>query len=652
MAKKAFYITTPIYYVNDVPHIGHAYTTIAADVLARWHRLNGEKVFFLTGTDEHGQKVEKAASEKGIETKQFVDMIVPRFVESWKTLNISFDRFIRTTEEDHKKGVIELIKKCHKNNDIYKGFYEGNYCVPCETFYTEKDLVNNNCPSCGRETKIVKEESYFFRLSRYEKALLELYETSPSFISPDHRKQEIINRVKEGLKDLSITRTSFSWGIPFPLDEHHVTYVWFDALTNYLTGIGWPSKKFASYWPADIHLVGKEILWFHTVIWPAMLMSAGVDIPGTVYAHGWLTINGEKMSKSKGNFIPPSELIRKYGVDGTRYGLLRDIPFGMDGDFNEPQLIKRIHGELADSLGNLLQRTLTMVHKYCNGVIPKPGIFGDDEKRLQDVANNLFAHLNEHIQKLEFHKGLETIWSFVAQCNKYVNDQKPWDIHEPKRLNTVLYTLSECLRLIGHAVLPFMPSSGEKMLAQLGQKQKKLPLQFETNTSGKIAQPEILFSKSVVIDEPFSAVDLRVAIIKDIKPHPNADKLYVLEIDVGEKRTLCAGLRNYYSADELKGKSIVIVYNLKPANLRGIESQGMLLASQKADVVKILHPKGTPGEPVTISGMPRTPKQQITIEDFKDLKLKTSGTKVVYKDKPLQTSQGEVFSELDDAVIV
>ncbi|MAF35048.1 methionine--tRNA ligase [Candidatus Woesearchaeota archaeon] len=649
MTKQAFYVTTPIYYVNDKPHIGHAYTTIAADVLARWHKLKGEKVFFLTGTDEHGQKVEKAAKAAGQDTKAFVDSVAPSFQQAWKDLNIEYDRFIRTTDADHKETVKKIIELCDKNGDIYKGQYEGLYCVSCETFFTELQAPDNVCPDCGKDVSPLKEDTYYFRLSKYQEKLLELYEKQPNFISPPHRKQEIINRIKEGLKDLSVTRTSFDWGIPWPLEHGHVTYVWYDALTNYLTGIGYPKKAYTKYWPADVHLVGKEIIWFHTVIWPAMLMSAGLELPRQVFAHGWLTVNGEKMSKSKGNFIPPADLIRKYGVDGTRYGLLRDIPFGQDGDFNEPALVKRIHAELADSLGNLLQRSLTLVHKYCDGNIPTPGEYGKQEQAIEEAANHLLHHMDGHIKKLEFNKALETAWSFIGDCNKYVNDTQPWTVSEPKRLNTILYTLMESLRIIAHAIWPFMPGSAENMLRQLGQ-QRTTEFKFQHDTKGKITEPKVLFSKDITIDDPFSTLDLRVAKIVDVKDHPNADKLYVVELDVGEKRTVCAGLREHYDKEELKGKLVVLVYNLQPAELRGVQSQGMMLAAVKKDAVRILQPKGKPGDLVSVEGLPRHPKP-ITINEFAKIKMQTSKTKVLYKDKELKTDSGSVFSELDEAKI-
>ena len=645
MAK--FYITTPIYYVNDVPHIGHAYTTIAADVLARWHRLKGDDVFFLTGTDEHGQKVQKAADAKGMDPRKFVDTMVPSFKKAWELLNISHNRFIRTTDDDHVHTVQRIISLCHKSGDIYKGEYEGRYCIPCETYWTEKELVENACPACKREVKPVKEESYFFRLSKYQQKLLKFYDQHPNFISPSFRRQEIINRVTQGLRDLSITRTSFSWGIPFPLDQKHVTYVWYDALTNYISGVGGAQS---SYWPADLHLIGKEITWFHTVIWPAMLMSAGIELPHQVFSHGWLKVNGEKMSKSKGNFIAPSELIRKYGVDGTRYGLLRDIPFGADGDFNEPQLVARIHAELADSLGNLLQRTLTMVHKYEHGKIPLPGAFQKDDRKLIDEADQLYLLVDAFLEKLEFHKALEVIWSFIGNCNKYVNDQKPWTITETTRLHTVLYTLVESLRIIAHTIAAFMPNAADRMLEQLGQKLGEFPLAFSAKTHGSVLEPSILFAKEEIVDDPFSKVDLRVARIVDIKDHPNADKLYVLTVDCGEERTLCAGLKPQIDREDLIGKNIVIVYNLKPANLRGVTSQGMLLAADHDGRVRVLQPKGLPGDVVEAKGVPRMPADVITYEQFSKLDLASRATKAYYKNHELITSSGPVFCELDGKI--
>ncbi len=458
--RGKFYITTPIYYVNDVPHIGHAYTTIVADVLARWHRLNGEGVFFLTGTDENGKKVETAAKNSGKSPKAFVDGIVKRYHDTWKSLSISNDDFIRTTEERHKKTVAQIIRLMEKSGDIYKGQYEGWYCVPDESFWTETQLKDGKCPECGRNVEIVKEESYFFRLSKYQKALLDLYKKNPDFISPKNRRQEIINRVQAGLKDLSITRETVKWGIPYPGDSKHVVYVWVDALTNYLSAIDYPHAKFKKLWPADIHLMAKEILWFHSVIWPAILMSCKLPLPKKVFAHGWLTIDGAKMSKSVGNVVDPLKLIQKYPVDTVRYFLIREIPLGDDGDFSEKALASRINGELVSDLGNLASRVLTLAEKSGFKTFQ-----GKDE-----LSKNLdFKKIQAHVEQIELHHAIQEIFAFIRSVNKYINEKEPWKL-QGKELEHVLYNLLESLRVISILVSPFMPSTSEKLNSQLGVK--------------------------------------------------------------------------------------------------------------------------------------------------------------------------------------
>lgn len=483
MIPKKFYITTPIYYVNDVPHIGHAYTTIVADVLARWHRLNGESVFFLTGTDDHGKKVAAAAKEAGKTPQAFADSVVKRYHEAWKILEISNDDFIRTTEERHKKVVAEIIHLLQKSGDIYKGEYEGLYCVPDESFWTEMQLVKGKCPECGRDVEKVKEESYFFRLSKYQKPLLEFYKKNPNFISPKNRKQEIINRVEAGLKDLSITRETVKWGIPYPGDKKHVVYVWVDALTNYLSAIDYPGDKFKKFWPADLHTMGKEILWFHSVIWPAILMSCKLPLPKKVFAHGWLTIEGEKMSKSKGNVVDPIKLSKKYSVDAVRYFLVREIPLGDDGDFSEKALVQRINGELVSDLGNLASRVLTLAER-CKK------FEGKDE-----LSKNLdFKKIEQYVENVELHHAINEIFSFVRAVNKYINEKEPWKL-QGKELEQVVYNLLESLRVIGILISPFMPSTAEKLNKQLGVKAGTLKELKFGKFMGKPRKGEHLFGK-------------------------------------------------------------------------------------------------------------------------------------------------------------
>lgn len=461
---EKFYVTTPIYYVNDVPHVGHAYTTIAADILARWHRMKGEKVFFLTGLDEHGQKIFNAALESGITPQEFVDSLAPKFKKTWENLNISNDDFIRTTENRHAKVVTEIIKRIYNNGDIYKGEYEGWYCIPCESFWTELQLVNGKCPDCGRVVKKIKEETYFFKLSKYQQKLLDFYNQNPEFISPETRKNEMVNRVKEGLKDISITRTTVKWAIPFPFDEDHYLYVWIEALINYISALDFPDgEKFKTFWPPDVELMSKEINWFHSVVFPAMLFSAGLETPKKNFIHGWWTVEGRRMAKSIGNVVDPNKMAEKYGTDALRYYLFREVPFGQDGNFSESSLINRYNSELADSLGNLVNRVLVMVEKNFEGFVPEPF-----ESKVETLALNIVKAVDESMERFEFHNALNEIFFFVNELNKYVNEQKPWEIKDKKQLGGVLYSLLESLRFISILTYPFIPESAGKIMTQLG----------------------------------------------------------------------------------------------------------------------------------------------------------------------------------------
>ncbi len=479
-----FYITTAIDYVNSDPHIGHSYQKIVADVLARWHKLKGEDVFFLTGTDEHGIKIFRAAEKEKIKPKEFVDKYAKKFKNAWKALNINYDRFIRTTDKDHKELVQKFIKEMYKKGDIYKGTYEGYYCVGCEKYITEKDLVNGKCPfHPNKKIEWLKEESYFFKLSKYQDRLLKLYRNHPEYILPKTKRNEIINRVKEGLKDLSISRTSFPWGIPFPLDEKHVTYVWYEALLNYITALGWPNgEKFKKYWPADVELLGVDNSWFHCVIWPAILYSAGIKPAKTIFVHGFLTFNGQKISKSLGNSINPISLVKKYGADAVRYYLIRHIPFGEDGDFSEDALVKRINGELVNVLGNLVSRTLTIASKF------KGKIEGKAELKLD------LKKINKLIDKYELHNALNEIWSFVKKVNQYINAKEPWKLKD-KELGNVLYNLLESLRIISILISSFIPETSEKINKQLGVKKGLLKDCVFKKFDGKIKKGEHLFKR-------------------------------------------------------------------------------------------------------------------------------------------------------------
>lgn len=479
-----FYITTPIYYVNDKPHIGHAYTTVLCDVIARWHRISGDDVFFLTGTDEHGEKIQKAADAAGKTPQEFVDGLAVVYKDAWKKLDISYDYFIRTSDKKHEEIVQKFITGIYKNGDIYKGNYEGWYCVSDETFFTEGQLKNGRCPECGKEVKWLKEESYFFRLSKYQDRLLKFYAENPTFLSPDFRADEIKNRVKGGLKDLSISRSALKWGIVFPEDKKHTIYVWVDALLNYITALGWPDGTFDKYWPADVHVVGKEINWFHSVIWPAILFSAGIEPPNKVFAHGWWTVEGKKMSKSVGNVVDPLAMASKYSIDALRYFLVREMPFGADGDFSEKALKARLNGELASDLGNLLSRIVSLAERYDGKIQGNAEL----EKELE------LDKITEAMERLDTYTALSKIFEFISCANKYVNDNKPWNL-KGDELGNVLYNLLESCRIVSILLYPFIPETSEKIAAQIGTKVGKISDCKFGKFQGRVMKGAHLFDK-------------------------------------------------------------------------------------------------------------------------------------------------------------
>ncbi|MDD5285561.1 MAG: methionine--tRNA ligase [Desulfuromonadaceae bacterium] len=472
--KPTFYVTTPIYYVNDVPHIGHAYTTVAADVLARYKRLMGFDVYFLTGSDEHGQKVEKAAITAGETPLELADRVVKRFQALWERLGISNNDFIRTTQERHKKGVSRIFSDILDRGDIYLGEYEDWYCTPCETFWTETQLIDGRCPDCNRPVEKLKEESYFFRMSKYQEQLLAHIEANPDFIQPKSKRNEIISFVKEGLRDLSVSRTTFSWGIPVPGNDRHIIYVWFDALTNYITALGYPdeSGNFGRYWPVDIQLIGKDILRFHAVYWPTFLMAAGLPLPKKVFAHGWWTVEGQKMSKSLQNVVEPNMLIDRYGVDVVRYFLLREVPFGLDGDFSHSALVNRLNSDLANDIGNLLSRSTAMAVKYFDGILPDPDVLAEIDLALKNKTEEMVTAVDKFIDELAFSKALQAIWDVISAGNKYIDDTAPWtltkDPAQKNRLATVMYCMLESQRIVHCILSPFLPTTAGKALASLG----------------------------------------------------------------------------------------------------------------------------------------------------------------------------------------
>lgn len=611
---KPYYLTTPIYYVNDVPHIGHAYTTVAADTLARYRRMMGDEVFFLTGTDEHGQKVEKSAADQGISPRELADRVVGRYQTLWREMTISNDDFIRTTETRHKEAVQHLWKVVEDKGDIYLGEYEDWYCTPCETFLTKLQLINGACPDCGRAPERLKEESYFFRMSRYGDRLLAFYEEHPDFVQPESRRNEIVQFIRGGLRDLSISRTTFSWGIPVPGNPKHVIYVWFDALTNYLSALGYPSGKdrFETFWPARVHVIGKDILRFHAVYWPTFLMAAGLPLPEQVFSHGWWTVNGEKMSKSKGNVVDPGAMVKRYGADPFRYFLLREVPFGLDGDFSEKALVGRFNADLANDLGNLFSRVTTMLGKYCEGKVVRTGEGGE----LQPRAEAALTAVDRHMGNMAFHLALQEIWGLINAANRYVDRQAPWTLaKDPERrdeLDAVMYHLIETLRIVTLLISPFMPGTAKKCAALLGMEEKNF--RKEELAWGRIAdglavpRAEPLFPRRETIPvvtapkknvrqavkktpevllsiEEFGRLDLRSGVIREAEAVPKSDRLLRLKVDTGdpEPRQVVAGIAERYRPGDLVGREVVIICNLKPAKIRGVESCGMILAVEGKD---------------------------------------------------------------------
>ena len=619
-SKPTFYITTPIYDVNDVPHIGHAYTTIIADAISRFKKLSGNDVFFLTGTDEHGQKVEKAAKEKGLKPIELADQVVDRFKNLWKALNISYDFFIRTTQPIHEQGVQKIFKKLVEKGVITKGIYKGWYCDSTEHFLAEDVPLEEDgtkiCPDCGTKAFIVSEECYFFKLSAYQKPLLDFYAQNPAFVRPPSRMNEVVSFVKQGLKDLSITRTTVEWGVPVPDDPTHTIYVWFDALHNYLTGIGydWDKALFEKFWPANIHLIGKDILRFHAIFWPAFLMAAEFPLPRTVFGHGWWLKDEVKMSKSKGNVLDPHVILETFGADPLRYFLLREIPIGLDGNFSHEGFIHRVNSDLANDLGNLVQRTLTMINTYFNGQIGEMDKEEKSDKKLREEYEKSKKTILELYEDCNLNRALEETWFLINTVNRYLAAEEPWKLakeeSQKKRLARILYQTAATLKGISGLLFPVMPESSQKIWDFLGEKQPIETLSFsdlalKKFTPGQVVKkPKPLFPRvdlkeflkeeepepappkkedtmEIITFDEFKKMDLRVGEILKAEKVEGTDKLLKMEVDIGtEKRTMVAGVADVYSPEELEGKKLVVIVNLKPAVIRGIESQAMLLAAE------------------------------------------------------------------------
>lgn len=616
MGKNTYYITTPIYYPSDNFHIGHCYTTVIADALARYKRLKGYDVFFLTGSDEHGQKIEERAKKKGCTPKEFVDPIIDNAKDLWKSLDISYNKFIRTTDPEHVECVQKVFKQLYDQGDIYKGTYEGWYCTPCESFWTESQLKDGKCPDCGREVKLTKENAYFLKLSKYQKQLEEYLEGHKDLMQPVTRYNEMYNNfLKPGLKDLCVSRSSVKWGIPVTFDPEQTVYVWVDALTNYISALGYKSDDeslFEKYWPADLHLVGKEIFRFHTIIWPIMLIALGLPLPKKVYGHGWLTMGGDKISKSKGNFKDPRLFIEDYGVDTIRYFLLSEVPFGSDGNFSELLMVERRNSDLCNVLGNLVNRTISMANKYFGGKVSKISNITELDSEVINYLNSMDKDVDEKLESLNAPAALADIFSRLNRLNKYIDETEPWKLaklEDKSRLNDVLYVILDGIRLCAIELEAFIPATSKKIYEQINVNDAS----FENNTIGYVEsyqvteKPEILFARidekelkekleakeiehlpEISIDD-FAKMEMVVGEVLESKKHEKADKLLVSKVDIGgEVRQIVSGIAEHVDPKEFVGKKVVVLANLKPVKIRGVESQGMIICAENEGKIEVV----------------------------------------------------------------
>ena len=632
MSDKKFYITTAIAYASSKPHIGNAYDIVLADMIARYKRAQGYDVYFMTGSDEHGQKIEDYAKKAGITPKEYVDNAAKVIKDVWDSLNTSFDKFIRTTDADHELAVQKIFTKLYEQGDIYKGHYEGKYCIPCESFFTPSQLIDGKCPDCGREVIDSQEEAYFLKLSKYQDKLLEYYEQNPDFILPESRKNEMINNfLKPGLTDLCVSRSSFTWGVPVEFDPKHVTYVWIDALSNYITGIGYnpegSTEQFESLWPADLHVIGKDIVRFHTIYWPIILMALGLPLPKQVLGHPWVLVGEDKMSKSKGNVIYADELAKRFGIDAVRYYLLSEIPFAQDGTITYESFITKFNTDLANTLGNLVNRSIAMTNKYFGGTVTKGEIFDDFDRELIETAKDAIDKYHNLMDIYRNADAVEAVMALARRCNKYIDETAPWALAKDEankdRLNAVLYNLLECIRLLGTMLYPIMPDSADSIKAQICN--SDTALEFGLTDSFTVGAASPLFARidmektlaeiaeeqakaaaekekaenvatiAQIGIEDFMKVELTAAKIVDCEAVPKAKKLLKLTLDDGNgTRTVASGIAKFYTPDELKGKTVILVSNLKPAKLCGIESQGMILAADCGEDVKVIFLEDVP----------------------------------------------------------